>query len=152
MSQSTIPLMSYYYIIKVYTKLGGDLVELKRWDNLRFDTRIKYDWYFTYRAALLQVKYPKYLVNCKWGHEPATAKTLEQLKARKVTNLKSRITKYKNRLEDYKQQFEQYKKSYRALFPMVNEDLYKHFVTNIEVAEARILKLETEFQELLKDY
>lgn len=63
----------FFINILVFDKLGatGQLIESIRWEDLRFELRMKYDWYFTYRAALLQVKYPKYKIEIRQGnYEP----------------------------------------------------------------------------------
>lgn len=56
----------HYVIIKVYGS-HREIVEVMRWDGLPFGTRTRFDWYFKYRAALLQVKYPRLDVVMTWG-------------------------------------------------------------------------------------
>lgn len=58
----------FWFRIKVYTKRGGEMVETLYWELLPFEVRMKWDWYFKYRAALLQVKYPRFVVDCIWGN------------------------------------------------------------------------------------
>lgn len=62
--------MSYKYIhkpklrnvkISAYIRLGGDLIESHRYNDLPMKMVMKWSWYFKYRHALLQVKYPKKL-------------------------------------------------------------------------------------------
>jgi hypothetical protein len=107
----------HWYLIKVYTKLGGDIVEIKRWDNMRWNVRIKWDWYFKYRAALLQVKYPRFHVEQSWGHIAATGKTQQQILQDKIRSKKAKITEFTNKIEKAK-------KHWRSLFPIEDDQDY----------------------------
>lgn len=103
----------HWFVIKVYDKRGGNgtLVEFLKWENMRFDIRLKYDWYFKYRAALLQVKYPKYHVDCYWGNEPAQGNQL-------VISLKNRITAKKRQLTQCSNKIKLYRLRWHSLFPI----------------------------------
>jgi hypothetical protein len=124
----------HYYCIKVYEKRGMPSVESLSWTGLRWELRLKYDWYFKYRAALLQVRYPRYVVDCIWGNEPATGKSLEQIRQNKIRNKKAKITEYKNKLELAR-------KHWSSLFPIDDDIVYKR-------AEAKINRLVQELYEL----
>ena len=50
----------HWYIVKVLND-KREVVECLKWSGLKWELRIKYDWYFKYRAALLQIKYPRFL-------------------------------------------------------------------------------------------
>lgn len=115
------------------------------WKGLIWELRIKYDWYFKYRAALCQVKNPKCEVQFTWGNEPATGKTLEEITRTKRIVHKAKITKSKNKLSEFISQFDEYKSKYCGLFPIETQDEYKIYVSSIELAEAKIKKLENEF-------
>ena len=67
--------LSFFRTIWVYTKVGGKLVENHTWENLSYQMISKWEWYFKYRAALLQIKYPKYWVKLIKGN-----KTISSLK------------------------------------------------------------------------
>ena len=73
----------HYYTIKVLNE-KHEIIEHLKWDDLRWEVRIKYNWYFKYRAALLQVKYPKFKVEEYWGHELARGKSLQQINKNKL--------------------------------------------------------------------
>ena len=88
----------HWFSIKVMDD-KRQVVEFVCWDGLKWQLRLKYDWYFKYRAALMQVKYPKLEVQCCWGNQPASGKTLEQIRLDKIRAKKSKITMYKNKLE-----------------------------------------------------
>lgn len=142
--------VSHYFIVKVYDHRGalGNLIEMLKWDNMTFEMRMKYDWYFKYRAALLQVKYPKMYVEVLSGHEAAVGKTLEQIKKQKKSALKSKITKSKNILENFKAEFESFKSSYCSLFPIEEQIEYIKYVNSIELAKSKIKRMESELDML----
>lgn len=137
----------HYFHIKVFD-LKREKVETLSWSGLVWDLRLKYDWYFKYRAALLQVKYPRFKVETSWGNVPAEGKTLERIRQNKIKSKKATITKYKNRLNSYKQEFEDYKSGYTLLFPIESELLYQKFVASIDLAESKIKRLENELHQM----
>ncbi len=108
----------HFFIITVYRKYPNEEpVEFLHWKNLRFDLRVKYDWYFKYRAALLQVKYPKYLVETSWGHEIPEEKYLAQLRKNKIRARKAKITEIRNKIA-------QAEKEWNGLFPIKDDPIY----------------------------
>lgn len=125
-------------------------VECLIWKGLIWDLRMKYDWYFKYRAALCQVLNPKCEVQFIWGNEPATGKSLEQILKGKQIALKGKITKNKNKLSEFISQFEEYKSKYCGLFPIETQDEFKMYVSSIELAQAKIRKLENELNKITK--
>ena len=112
--------------IKVINK--REIVEFQSWSGLKWKLRLKYDWYFKYRAALLQVKYPKFEVQTYWGNEPATGKTLEEIRNAKIRAKKSKITEYKNKLEKAKT-------TWSSLFPIEDDIDYQRAVEKINRLE-----------------
>lgn len=81
----------HYFIVRCDTKNGGgENVFFIKWSGLRFELLIKYRWYFNYRAALLQIQYPKYIVETKWGYETAVGLTAKFLYKRKLTSKKQK--------------------------------------------------------------
>jgi hypothetical protein len=81
----------HWFNIKVIDN-KREIVEFISWSGMKWELRLKYDWYFKYRAALLQVKYPKFEVKIYWGNEPATGKNLEEIKRGKIRAKKSKLT------------------------------------------------------------
>lgn len=126
----------HWYIIEAYTKQGGDIVERMKWRGLTFTLRCKYDWYFKYRAALLQVKYPKMYVTVRWGHEPATGITADQILKNKIIAKKRKVTEYENKLQRAKNEW-------NYLFPIEQD------VTYLQATE-KVNKLKFELQTLQK--
>lgn len=126
----------HWYIVKVLND-KREVVECLKWSGLKWELRLKYDWFFRYRAALLQIKYPKFEVVSNWGNEPAQGKTLNEILDVKIRVKKAKITEYKNKLQRFKD-------SYNELFPMrQNKDYQK--------ALAKILSLEIELEDLLNE-
>lgn len=123
----------YYFVIKVINQ-SREVVELLRWDDMRFEVYCKWSWYFKYRAALLQVKYPKFDVVLTGGKEPAVGRTREQLLKNKVISKKAQLSKFKNKLKKFED-------SYNELFPITEREDY------IKCKEI-IKKLEIELNEL----
>lgn len=135
--------------IKVTTQRGGmgHVVEYMEWVNLPFDVRLKWDWYFRYRAALLQVKYPKMLVDIAWGNT-SNEHSAEVAARNKLVSLKRKLTKKLNAYNLYLQEFEDYKNNYSLIFPIENEMKYKEYLHNIDRCDAVIESLKLEYSQL----
>lgn len=106
-----------------------------KWSNMRMDTRVKYDWYFKYRAALLQVKYPRARVEITWGSEEATGRTKEQLLKAKIKGKKATLTKYNNILNEYV-------KKRNSLFPIDDDPSYQNAIAKIKRLKCELESLE----------
>jgi len=127
--------LKHWVVIKVWDKLGDNVLELMRWDDLPWNTRVKFNWYFTYRAALLQVKYPKAIIDHRWGNN-GNERTPEQDLQNKIRSKKSKITEYKNKLQLAREQWD-------SLYPIEEDLIYKKAVTKID-------KLENELKCMIK--
>ncbi|WP_286914833.1 hypothetical protein [Flavobacterium sp. UBA4197] len=77
------------------------------WNNLPWAIRQKYDWYFKYRAALLQVQYPKFKIEQSWGSKAPDTKTAMAFLKDKIAGKKRMVTKLNNAIEDYVNSLEQ---------------------------------------------
>ncbi len=102
---------AFYRKIEVRTKIGGEVIETLFWENMRFDFVCKWEWYFRYRSALLQIKYPKYKVNLiMYSHDPVGL-TKEQidnnLRKKRITTCKRMITRISNAILEYETEQEQ---------------------------------------------
>lgn len=131
----------HWFIIKVYDQRGpsGTQLYFLKWDNLRWDLRLKYDWYFKYRAALLQVKYPRATVDCYWGNDSATGKTRQQLLRAKITNKKGRITSYKNKIERIRSNWD-------GLFEPEVLPMFNKLVDKLAEMEDELIEMQYEFE------
>ena len=130
MDTSTVNQVNHWVKITVKTRLGGDVVESLSWSNLRWHTRCRFGWYFNYRAALLQIKYPKYEVNMTWGNDAKPKTQLEKLQD-KITGKKATITKFKNLLKKAED-------SWTDLFPITTNPDYLKAVEKIQRLEGEL--------------
>lgn len=89
---------SHWVKITASTKQGplGNRIAFLYWDNMTFEIRMKYNWYFKYRAALLQVQNPKAYVEMLWGNIEASDKTLKDILTNRVSSAKREVTKWQN--------------------------------------------------------
>ena len=72
----------FHRSISVREKIGSDVIEFLIWKNMDFKLVFKWDWYFQYRAALLQVKYPKYRVEYDRWSTTAEGRTLQRIEVK----------------------------------------------------------------------
>jgi hypothetical protein len=117
----------HWYCIKAINN-NREIIEHLYWSGLKWELRLKYDWYFKYRAALLQVKYPKFEIQTYWGNEPAKGRTLEEIRNAKIRAKKAKITQYKNKLEKAKKQW-------TSMFPIEDDIYYQKAVEKINRLE-----------------
>jgi len=127
-------IVSHWVKITVKSKMGGDTIEVLRWDNLPWDVRSKWSWYFKYRAALLQVKYPKSEVDYSWGNESVTGNILTNIKSNQIRAKKGKITEIKNKLELARE-------NWNELFPIDDDEMYQKCM-------AKLFRLNTELKEM----
>ncbi len=126
-------MMVFWVTIKVYDT-SHDLVDFLQWANLRYETRLKWDWYFKYRAALLQVKYPRAEVRIMSGSQPAQGKTRQQLVAQKIKAKKAKVTEYRRKMQLAVM-------NWNSLFPIEENASYLKALAKIERLEAEIMFL-----------
>jgi hypothetical protein len=124
--------VSHWVSIKVQKKHGEKPIEFFKWDGLSFELRKKYDWYFKYRAALLQVKYPRFEIILNWGHE--FNKLPQAQLNNKIQAKKGQITRYKNLLNDAK-------RNWNSLFPIEEDIDYNRCLDKIKKIEIELKKL-----------
>ena len=130
--------------IKVKSNHYRETVEQLYWDRLPFNLRMKYNWYFKYRAALLQVKYPKYEVEFLWGKETLTSREdIERMKQRQEISIKSKKTKATNVLNKALFDFNIWKQNYSELFPIETHPEYIEFTKAIENINQKINNLKS---------
>lgn len=96
----------------------------------------KWYWYFKYRAALLQVEYPKHRVDCNWGvQREMSEKSETEILKNKIIAKKRKITEIDNKLNKAKSQ-------YNEIFEFEEHPIVKRFLEKRE-------KLTKELNELL---
>lgn len=119
----------YWFNIKVYDKRGGNLIAFLSWTQLRWELRTKYDWYFRYRAALLQVQYPKFLIDTAWGNETPDDKAREQLLKNMLRAKKAKITGLRNKLHKAREEW-------NSFLPVEEDPVYLKCLAKVERLEA----------------
>lgn len=124
----------HWFKIVVYDS-KRNIIERLFWSNLSWKIRIKYDWYFKYRAALFQVKYPRNTVEVTWGNVQAEGKSLNTIIKNKIKSKRAKITEYKNKLQKVKNEWV-------SIFPIEEDISYKKAIEKIN-------RLDNELQELL---
>ncbi|WP_148043585.1 hypothetical protein [Chryseobacterium sp. G0240] len=131
----------YFFEAIVYTKrFGGTFVEKKYWYGYNIEWFQKWKWFFNYSAALLQIKYPKYDVDVKWGaKKPELIEDFNVLKQRKakkdLTTCKRMITKYENAISQFIE-LEQ-----RELFPDWQNEKYLKALSTLDKYKKRLVEL-----------
>ncbi len=130
----------HWVIITVKVKMGEEVLESIKWDGLPWDVRMKWAWYFKYRAALFQVKYPRYEVEMRWGNRPMND-TEEHLKERHRLNViiakKRKITEIENKLKFGRDNWDQ-------LLPIEEDVYYKKAVAKLESLKCELKNLTNE--------
>jgi hypothetical protein len=105
MKEFKLGVQSYWYSISVRPKAGAKWIEYCCWKNYSIELFQRWKWYFKYRAALLQIKYPRYIVNQNWGAEKSTGLTKSQLEEKlnknELTTAKRMVTKITNAIEKF---------------------------------------------------
>src|SRR5690606_9308784 len=132
----------YGMVIKLYDSPfpNGTVIQLLSWGGFTFEQFMRWQWYFRYREALLQVAYPKNSVERIQTVEELSEKNKQNLIKAKQTSLKAKITKYKNRYKSFLQEFENYKSNYSGLFPIEQEANYLMYTNSLSLAESKIEK------------
>ena len=130
--------------IKVMTKYGGgELVETLFWEGLPWHTRNRFTWYFKYRTALLQVKYPHYHVEMYWGNEDAEGKSLAHILKDRIAGKKRMITKITNNMELAK-------KHWDSLFPIEEDRLWILSANKLAKYKKELKEVEEQLSNCLK--
>jgi hypothetical protein len=90
--------------------------------DLPMSIRVKYDWYFKYREALVRIEKPKNYTELIIVAYDAPQKTIQQIEEKrkkdKIIAAKARITKIKNRIDLFRSE-------YNSLFPIKEDPIYQ---------------------------
>lgn len=120
------------------------------WFDLPWAVRVKWNWYFEYRAALLKVKYPRFQVVHTWGNEAPATLTGKQVVIRSLNNLRlARVRK----ITELERKIQAVKDNWQEIFPFESHELYQKVVAKIERLkcdrnqyERDIARLQTEIE------
>lgn len=131
----------YFYSIVVLDK-RRNIVEHYRWRDIPNRVYFKWFWYFKYRSALLQVKYPKYQIQTSWGVQTEISKRSEkEILKNKIIARKRKITEMQNKLDKARAE-------YNELFGFDDHPVVKKWVERQNKAKFELLSLENQFKEL----
>jgi len=134
------------YLINIPEKgiLERKVVDLLQWSFFPNELSKRWKWYFRYRAALLQVKYPKYDVELKYSTSDMKSERQEiNLLERKITAKRRKVTEYFNKAEMIREK-------HSELFPLEDNPIYLR-LKNIEIKKRQELEsLEKELEFTLK--
>lgn len=147
----------FYVVIDVRNHETDPLpIEGYMWDNMSFSVRTKWNWYFRYRAALLQVKYPKLPVSFRWGHRmPDDPNAVKLSLERRIRAKKAKITEMKNKIiaaeNHFKEWMIEFDKENEGLLikkdppkPVQETDFYKWAMAKIERLEQELIDMQKE--------
>lgn len=109
--------------------------------DMEFTFLMRWMWYFKYRAALFQVRNPRWYVEFRhdsYEHVPEPELVAKQLRD-KITGKKAAITKVRNQLRLAKE-------NWMYLFPIEDDDHYQKCVRKCVQLEGELACLEREVQ------
>lgn len=115
--------------------------EFLRWDGMTPSQASKWRWYFRYRQALLQVKYPRYTVELAWGQQDPCIRTEKHRLTNAIRGKKAKITESKNKLQRAIREWDE-------IFPIEQDPLYPKVLDKIARLEKELVELEQEFLKL----
>ena len=138
---------SFYYKIGCYTKSGGgELLESLTWENMTFEVRTKWNWYFEYRAALLKIKNPKSHIEQFWGSREITDQSPTELKRYKIqarsVAVKRLVSRFKNAIVKYECEQRE------TLIPDFENERYLRTIEKLKEYEAELADLDRQLKNL----
>jgi hypothetical protein len=132
---------SKLHSICVYVRKGGGREVIFFMKDMTGSFKIKWMWYFNYRAALYQVKNPRAVIVIDHGiydHVPKE-EFLAKILRDKIRNRKGKITEWEGKVKRFKE-------NWNSLFPIEENPSYKSALARIERAKQEKENLEAEFQ------
>lgn len=123
----------------------SEIINTILWTNMMFEHRCKWDWYFKYRAALEQIKYPRAKVEFCWGNKPAEGKSLLQIKMDRFASRKREITKISNAITKHEQHM-----SRLLIWEKDNDVQYQKALSKLERVKNEYHQLEEELKLMMK--
>ena len=114
---------------------GAKILENLYWEVPK--RMMKWKWYFEYRTALLQVKYPKAYIESAWGQrEPE-----QSLEVLKQIRLKHKISAKKRKITEWKNKIKTYKDEWTSLFPIEEDPQYIQAMNKVKEKEDELNNL-----------
>jgi hypothetical protein len=131
--------------ILLHRSKGKDCLPEKMyfWKGYKFETFTKWRWYFRYRAALIQVKYPTRYVELRefdYQYIPEAAE-LKKRQLDLIIGNKGKLTKTQNNLAAYV-------KNWDSLFPISDDETFIYTTAKIAEMKEKIRKLESQLKDI----
>ena len=143
--QDTTLRVSYLINIPSEGILERKIVKYYQWYNMPSDMVKRWRWYFKYRAALLQVKYPKFDVELSYTTSDMKCKTQQiHLLERKIVAKKSKVTEFRNKYESIRAR-------HKELFPVEDHPVYMKYIEIEKIKRTELLELESALSKLLNE-
>lgn len=125
----------FWFRIEIQSgKIGVDKPTVMLWQNLPWAVRIKWDWYFKYRAALAQVQHPRANVIVTWGNSEPDQRSVEKIRRDEISRQQAKVTKIKNLM--FKARAE-----WNDLMPIEDHPNYIKAKAKLEYEQARLDEL-----------
>lgn len=129
------------YLINIPEKGLLKTIEVEKLQWLFFTDKLckRWKWYFKYRAALLQIKYPKYDVEIKYSTSDVKSQIQEMnIIERKISAKKRKVTEFFNKAEKVKM-------NHNELFPLEENPIYLTLKNIEKTKRIELEKLEEEY-------
>lgn len=132
--------------VRVFDKYGGTLIDSLSWKGMPFKMVQKWDWYFRYRAALMQVKYPRFRVDFVMTSRKAEGRSLKRIdietrEKRKIV-VKRVVTKCRNAINKYLEE------QHKTLIPNMENPKYLKTIDKLAKYTSELDQLDLELKEL----
>ena len=124
---------------------GSNSTTLRHFTDFKFDTYLKWRWYFRYLSAKYQLQYPRRLVELREFNFQYIPQLDEKKKrvANKLRSAKAKVTEWTRKLEAFKA-------DYNALFPAESHPRYKQAFEKVEAKKLEVERLQNELAEMDK--
>lgn len=99
--------------------------------------RSKWNWYFRYRHALLQVQYPQFKVESTWGNYEVKQEHIVHLQS-----IKNRIVAKRRKITEINNKLEKARKHWDELFPIETNPLYHKAIKKLDRIKQELIELE----------
>ena len=126
---------THWVRISLSEKLGSE-EKLRLYWEVPWRLRIKYNWYFKYRAALLQVQNPKLYVEMTWGNFDNLS-----VEERTAIDKRNKIIAKKRKITEFENKIELAKNTWDELFPIEEDKMYKLAVEKLSRLKTELILL-----------
>jgi hypothetical protein len=130
-----VDIQTHWVNITLQTNHNDDFEEVLSW-KLPWRLRLKYDWYFKYRAALMQVQNPKKIVTVTWGNYVDISD-----EEKEKVSLHNRIGAKKRKITEFQNKVKIVEKEWDELFPISDNVIYRKVIKKIDRKKEELKEL-----------